>query len=261
MTPCDAPGTGWPKDSLGALTCPCTCRECPGWTENVRNILIAEEPPPRSSNPPSNTPSLSICRRFDCVCFASLQADPVSMWTFVLWWSVISPVGIWFLLPFIRGEGDINTRFNLFKCGFGRLQDCILPGEGDKPLDHLMPPAHLKADGGASRAQTEVKMLGDYLSPSFDTALPAKLNEVLTVLEMSPCGEWLLVRNDAGNEGWVPRHGVADNMGGKGTIAGTYGGAGYTPPTIGSNNPLGDAVEFQGAAQRTNSSIAVSNKG
>eukprot|EP01052_Picozoa_sp_SAG31_P033051 SAG31_NODE_3687_length_3987_cov_4.811214_4_plen_621_part_00 len=64
--------------------------------------------------------------------------------------------------------------------------------------------------GVGKKGTTKVtKMLGDYLAPSFDTAIGVRHGEIVTVLDASLHDEWLLVQNEKGKIGFVPRCGVA----------------------------------------------------
>ena len=68
------------------------------------------------------------------------------------------------------------------------------------------------AGGAAAGGKATATMLGDYLRPSFDSAVPAKFGESLTVLDDTH-GEWLLVQKSTGAEGYVPRSAVSAGPG------------------------------------------------
>ncbi len=159
ITKCNGPADGWPLlDESSQIKCPLSCRECPGWNE---------------------------------------VSDPVGMWSFVLWWSIISPVAIWFFMPFIQGKGDRSSNFELFKYDIGRLQDCIYPGRG---MDFPGTSAESKQQGSHSGLGSGT-LTHDY-TPSHDRGLPSKAGDVVTVLRTEP--EWVHVRNADGNQGWIP---------------------------------------------------------
>lgn len=174
VTECESPAVGWPVDEF-ALTefCPSSCRDCPGWLE---------------------------------------LSDPVGMWTFVLWWSIMSPVAIWLFLPFIQGNGDKSTHYNLFKLNLGRLWDCFMPGrEGVAGSDNLL------LSGGKPG-----KMIGNYNpSGNHKNTLACPAGTELVILDDTGA-DWLLAKNPkTGEEGWVPRSGVSPF---------NEKDAGYTPP-------------------------------
>ncbi len=158
---CDEPELGWPKDEWDPSKpqCPLSCRDCLGWSD---------------------------------------KSDPVGMWTFVLWWSITSPVAIWFLLPFISGKGDRSTYYDLFKLDAGRLVDCISPGRDGTPFPNASQQPVAGSSGGGIGSAT---LTHDYI-PSHDRGLPSKAGDTVTVLRTEP--EWVRVRNTSGQEGWIP---------------------------------------------------------
>jgi hypothetical protein len=79
-------------------------------------------------------------------------------------------------------------------------------------------------------------MLGDFLNPTFDGALAARSGEAMSVLDDSDA-KWLLVRNAAGTNGWVPRSGVSGYVHAGGSAAG------YAPPV-----EVGPKLELELAA-------------
>ena len=163
VTWCETPKVGWPvSEPSNEMVCPLTCRDCPGWNE---------------------------------------VSDPVGMWTFVLWWSIISPVAIWFFMPFIQGKGDRSTKFDLFVCSSERVVDCIMPGR-DTPFPGEGADGKQQQASGGGAGLGNATLTHDY-TPSHDRGLAAKAGDAVTVLRTEP--EWVRVRNSNGQEGWMPQ--------------------------------------------------------
>ena len=62
------------------------------------------------------------------------MGDPVTEWTVVLVLSILSPLIAWAILPFLRGEGIMATKYDVFVCDAARLSGIVGKG-GQDPME------------------------------------------------------------------------------------------------------------------------------
>ena len=78
--------------------------------------------------------------------------------------------------------------------------------EGDRAMAQALSMAPGSFRGGPSQmssdGQVKARVNQDYLEPSYDSAMPCKVGDVVTLLGEE--GEWSKVSNESGKVGWVP---------------------------------------------------------
>ena len=84
---------GWLKDSAGAVVCPATCHDCPGW---------------------------------------EALSEPVTLWAIILGTSLLTPLLLWLCLPYLRASGETpqGKQYGILRCGPMRVAGVCGAGGG-----------------------------------------------------------------------------------------------------------------------------------